>query len=382
MATYKPIWWKYHQDKAGMAPVKIRISSGGSHVYVNLNLRISGKDWDSDKGEVRRSHPNYKGYNNLILQTIATLQDEGLRQDRPMAKDIRDASFKKKNPNDSFYVMAEKILSKITGNTTISYSATLNFIKKAYKPTLTLSEINYKWVHGFVEKLGERGLSDSSIKIKIAFVRMVVKKAEAEGLISLSENPFRGLSFKKSSTIKEVLSLQELDMLRNAHLHGQEAQARDAFLLSFNIRGIRASDTVSLGSSNIKGDRIVLTTHKDNEEISCLLTQEATQIIARNKSGDCFFSFLKNCDLKGINLAVNLYRKALLRAAAKAGITKHVTPHLSRHTWTHFALQAGVDMRRIQDSLGHADIKTTQGYAHSLGSQELDRINTLVTKSN
>ena len=56
-------------------------------------------------------------------------------------------------------------------------------------------------------------------------------------------------------------------------------------------------------------------------------------------------------------------RKALLVAAAKAGIEKHVHPHLFRHSWATHLLAAGVNMRIIQQFLGHSQIHTTQWYS-------------------
>ncbi|MEK6200841.1 MAG: tyrosine-type recombinase/integrase [Desulfobulbaceae bacterium] len=55
-------------------------------------------------------------------------------------------------------------------------------------------------------------------------------------------------------------------------------------------------------------------------------------------------------------------RKQIGNAATKAGITKHVTPHLFRHSFATALLNGGSDIRVIQELLGHSELATTQGY--------------------
>ena len=62
-------------------------------------------------------------------------------------------------------------------------------------------------------------------------------------------------------------------------------------------------------------------------------------------------------------------QKAVKRAADAAGIPKRVTPHTFRHTFASHLLLANVDIRTIQERLGHSDLKTTMIYTHTVPSR-------------
>ena len=62
----------------------------------------------------------------------------------------------------------------------------------------------------------------------------------------------------------------------------------------------------------------------------------------------------------------NGLQKAVKRASVAAGLTKRVNCHSLRHSFATHLLEAGYDIRTVQELLGHADVSTTMIYKHVL----------------
>jgi integrase/recombinase XerD len=99
-----------------------------------------------------------------------------------------------------------------------------------------------------------------------------------------------------------------------------------------------------------------------------LLKGLTKQVVEQKRSGQEYLFNGPNGKLTDRNL-----QKIVRIATKKAGIEKKVHPHTLRHSFATHLLENGIDIRKIQELLGHADLSTTQIYTH-ISTEELKKI--------
>jgi integrase/recombinase XerD len=243
-------------------------------------------------------------------------------------------------------------------NYTISNSSFLDFIKK--KP----EEINKDDVKLFLaENLTEK--SSSSTILFLSAIKYAYSNI-------MGNDPTAGIKRpKKEKKIPTVLSKDETKKLIEI-----SNNKKSKLMISLMYAcGFRVSELINLKLENLdfnekighvrqakgKKDRIF--------NIPTFLFSQLQEQVENQKENKSEFLF---SGPRG-RLSSRNMQKIVNKAAKKADIKKKVSPHTLRHSFATHLLEAGTDIRKIQELLGHADLSTTQIYTH-ISTEELKKI--------
>lgn len=194
-------------------------------------------------------------------------------------------------------------------------------------------------------------------------IRQFFKFLNGEEL--LSENPAQQLECGHTKmSIPTVISNEQIDKLLTQPDKSKIRGLRDAAMLELlYATGLRVTELVKLKKENWKEDFIEVI-GKGNKQRIIPLNLTAKRLIRQyweqlNTTSDYMFlsSHLKPMTRQNFWMIIKKY-------AMTAGITKDLSPHSLRHAFATHMLANGMNLRYLQELLGHSDITTTQVYTH------------------
>ena len=201
-----------------------------------------------------------------------------------------------------------------------------------------------------------------------SFLKYLAKrdiKSLAPEKVELGKMPSREIEFMESD---------ELSRLLVAPTGNSIERLRDRAMLELLFStGLRVSELVALDrdSVDVKKDGFSVRGKGDKVRMVFLsgAAKDATRrYLAKRADPDpALFIRLKGGQAErdqDLRLTARSVERLVKKYAAKAGITKKVTPHGLRHAFATDLLQGGADLRSVQMLLGHAQITTTQIYTH------------------
>ena len=267
----------------------------------------------------------------------------------------------------------ENILTKknLSENTFISYKNDLIQFQKF----LNLNEIEnideYK-IKNYLDFLAKNYTTTSHCR-KLSSLKNFFIFLDEKNLIK--QNFFESTEFPRfKRTIPKILSEEQIKKIINlSYKDSSEKGVRLTLMLEIlYATGIRISELVSLKIGNISDDYsfLIILNKGGNERIVPLISKvqnilkKYLKILQNNKTRSSK-NFLFPSNSKLGHLTRIRFFQMLQTIGSKALIHKELlSPHKVRHSFATHLLNRGVDLRLIQESLGHKDISTTQIYTH------------------
>lgn len=199
-----------------------------------------------------------------------------------------------------------------------------------------------------------------------AFFRFLLIEGEInENPATLIESPKTGLK------LPEVLSVEEIDRIIEAiDLSKAEGHRNKAIIETLYGCGLRVSELVNLRLTDIHyGEGFIIVLGKGDKQRLVPINSKALKEIDIYKTERNKLTVINDQNILFLNRRGSHLTRAMIFTiikdlAAKAGINKKISPHTFRHSFATHMIQAGADLRAVQEMLGHESILTTEIYTH------------------
>jgi len=232
------------------------------------------------------------------------------------------------------------------------------------------SAVKYNDLRDFINWYGSEN-SNARTQARVlsgirAFYRYLLTDGEIdENPSSLIESPKSGLK------LPEVLSVQEIDRIVEAiDLSRPDGHRNKAIIETLYGCGLRVSELVGLRLTDIHASEgYVNVTGKGNKQRLVPISNKALKEIDlyridRNRLQVIYNENIVFLNRRGRKLTRAMIFTIVRDLAGKAGIMKKISPHTFRHSFATHMVEAGADLRAVQEMLGHESIITTEIYTH------------------
>jgi integrase/recombinase XerD len=266
------------------------------------------------------------------------------------------------------YCAVERQLSE---HTLQAYGYDLADFRKWLPAKTMIANIKTETLRAYVEDMGTRKLSASTIRRRVACLRAFFRFVEDEGA---GTDPFVGwrLKLPRRKRLPRALSRDETSVLLGSR--SRTAGKRRSQPISTEISlmistGIRVGELCKLQAGDVSHEGTNLRVHgKGSRDRVVYVTDSALRTVLMKLAaqrqkllGPTGALFVNR---KGGTLRPQSFRNELRGIAGEAGLKRKVTPHMLRHTAATLLIESGVDIRIVQRLLGHSSIATTEIYTH------------------
>ena len=237
---------------------------------------------------------------------------------------------------------------------------------------LSVSQITEEHISGLLKQINDLELSAATQARILSGLKSFFSYLELEEIISF--DPTELIQAPKiGRKLPDVLTKEEVDQLIKAiDLSSNEGHRNKAILETLYGCGMRVSEIVNLQISNCyfddsfvkvigKGNKERLVPINDGAINSIKIYREHYRNHLKIKNGHEDFVFLNR---RGAQLTRVMIFTIIKRLVVAAEIQKNISPHTFRHSFATHLVNAGANLRAVQEMLGHESITTTEIYTH------------------
>lgn len=256
----------------------------------------------------------------------------------------------------------EMKLRQYSPRTRRSYLKLLRRMLRQLPPGDISADLVRAYVVDFVDRDVSIGYHGQLVAAVRFFCGHVLRDRALAGAVPVPKRP-RGLP--------GVLSMPEVRRLLEALTNPKH---RLMALLLYSA-GLRVGELVRLRVGDLDVDRGLIRVHhgKGRKDRYTLYSEASATAVAHYRALYTPREWLFPGARPDRPISARTVQKVMSAAARRAGIEKHITPHTLRHSFATHLLEQGVDLRYIQELLGHVSATTTQIYTH-VSRRELVRI--------
>jgi integrase len=368
----KPIIWTYHPPnpkKDTLFPIKIRIAEGNKKTYFPIGASVTKDQWDAKAGRVKiDKRPNGAEINMKIIEVCTSLESNYIRNESINPQKVS---------NDFYHYFQKKVDYSKAKHSHFHYKKMKTVMEKMkeYKPNLKVKEVDFAFLQKYELHLISLGNQKNTIYDNFVRIKTVVIDLVKSGLIEYHKNPFLTFKATKTRVERKRLKYSDVKKMGEIKLEGNELLATDMYLASFYCAGIRFGDMCRLDKPNFIQNgsewRLKYRMNKTaNREFSAIrnikIIPQALEIFKRNN-----FNFGIKTDFQSISSANAKLNASLKTVCKKVGI-EGISFHTSRHSFADLAREMKLDIRTIQELLGHNKVETTEVYMKSFYQEQTD----------
>lgn len=400
MATFKVLLDTRRKLKDGTYPLVVRVYSESKRREINLKTYLKENQFDASTQKVKGNHPNKKEINQRIKQAVLQVEKTKLNleiKDEILSAEKIKSLIVKPLLKLNFIEYGEKIVAEMRavnriGNA-LAYEGALNALKTySGKSKLQFTEVNYELLKSIENKMLSEELKKNSIASYNRSWRAIFNRAINENLVDAKYYPYRKYKIKGEKTAKRNIGKEEIVSIAKLEIEqeSQQWQARNYFILSFNLRGISFADMASIKPSDITNGRLTYKRKKTHKHYNIKLTDKAKEILGYYQQPNRTYilpvlgeEIATNPDRqrKTIIQAIKVCNKYLKEIGEALKIQKLLTTYVARYSWANIAKSLGYSKDLIAEALGHEFGNAVTGiYLDTFDQDVIDEMNERVCK--